>query len=287
MPPAQENPLAPLRSAFLMLLLLAPLSCDPDGGSSDPDNEFWLTRLRQAEEELRREDMTQEERGLAMIRMARAQSGLGCQSKAVAIWEGLRTDPDADLVARARATYRLAHWYEEQERWNDAVMHYREYASLYKRLVPEQHSHFDGNTEDPASLLFHVGELQEYRLISLEAADDSYVFALKFAQETDSLGLDQLTRLYGDFLLRRHRVEDALVQFEIVAAADFTADSPPSTSSTIARVNMIECLCLLGRCKDARRALEPMTKRWAGTKYEEMTGYLKEAQDLVDQHCPR
>jgi len=283
---AQEIPFAPVRAALLIFTLLAPLACDLDGRSADPDDEYWLTRLRRAEEDLRREDLTSEERGLAMVRMARAQSGLGRQSKAVAIWEGLRTDPDADLVARTRATYRLAHWHEDQKRWNEAIVHYREFASLYNDLSRERTSSFDRNKENPASLLFHVGEIQEYGLQSFDEAEGSYLDAIAYAEGMDSsLHRDHLKNLYGDFLLRRGQIEDALVQYEPVATVEPSEDWPPSTVSTIARVRMVKCLCLLGRCAEARRALQPMAERWAGTEYELYTGYVKQGQELLDQHC--
>lgn len=283
---AQVISFAPVRSTLLIFTLLALLACDLDGRSADPEDGYWLTRLCRAEEELRREDLTPEERGLAMIRMARAQSGLGRQSKAVAIWEGLRTDPDADLVARTRATYRLAHWHENQKRWNEAIVHYREFASLYNDLPRERTSSFDGNTENPASLLFHVGEIQEYGFQNFEEADGSYVEAIAYAEGMDSsLHRDKLKSLYGDFLLRRGRIVDALVQYEPVATVEPSGDWPPSTVSTVARVRMVKCLCLLGRCTDARRAIEPLAERWTGTHYEELTGYVKEAQELLDQHC--
>ncbi len=153
-----------IRVFVSIALFSAVVSCSDIGPSADGDNDYWQRQMDLAKDELQRGDLTLEERGRALIRMARAYSALGHELEAVEIWGSLLADESADLVGRARSAYRLAYLHDQHGRWDKAIVFYRKYARLHSDTTAEQKSRFDENTENPASLLFHVGEIQEIQV---------------------------------------------------------------------------------------------------------------------------
>lgn len=242
---------------------------------------YWQDKIKKNQHILRHSDISFEERGNAMVGIARAYSGLGNTNAAIILWQRLLTADNVDNISKTRANYELGYLYEQEQKWEDAIKYYRAFSSMYLTLPENDQNHFDQVSEDGDVILYHIGEIQEHHLRSPIDAETTYRMAIERVVTNNTYTHMQLLEHFGDFYLRQSRYAEAIHVFEQVSELYTARKDILVSPGSRPDYKILKSLLQAGKREEAEKRYEEFTAKWGGTKYQLDKEYVEKARVLM------